>query len=114
MPKDRSLRGSRAWDGMELFWAFGINGLAIMPQMVYAIRMISDFPDLLSHWSNQELADDLGVPYTAAAAMRHRGVVAAVHWERLVHAARGKSLDISAEMLARFARERKTHREAAE
>jgi hypothetical protein len=58
--------------------------------------------ELINLWpSLREFADDLGVLYGTAKAMRRRGKVPAEHWLRMVEAAKERGIDgVSLEVLA--------------
>jgi len=66
------------------------------------------FDDLLSHFTQGELASALDVPVNTAGGMKRRASVAPSYWPRLIEAATQRGLLVNAEMLARFASERKT------
>lgn len=75
-------------------------------------RMVANFDDLLSLWTAKELAEELGVKYQTAAAMRQRASVGIIHWNRLIEAAARKGHAIDLATLARLAAARKCIRAA--
>lgn len=71
------------------------------------VGMFSSFSDLLSIWTTQELAADLGVKYQTAVSMKQRGSVAPAHWPLLVAASERKGRKIDMAILAQLAASRK-------
>lgn len=60
---------------------------------------------LINRWpALSAFADDIGVPYVTAKAMRRRGSIPAAYWLRVVECARARNLDgVSLEILAEMA-----------
>jgi hypothetical protein len=69
--------------------------------------MIRGFADVLALWTPKQLSRVLKVPYHTAAAMYQRESIASRYWARLIKAAEARGETITADMLVRFADERK-------
>jgi hypothetical protein len=69
--------------------------------------MIRSFADVLALWTPKQLSRVLKVPYSTAAAMYQRGSIGPAHWARLIAAAEARGEVITADMLLRFAADRR-------
>jgi hypothetical protein len=69
--------------------------------------MIRSFADVLALWTPLQLSRVLNVRYQTAAAMHRRGSIGPAHWARLIEAAASRGEIITAEMLVKFANDRR-------
>jgi hypothetical protein len=69
--------------------------------------MIRSFADVLALWTPLQLSRVLKIRYPTAAAMHQRGSIGPAHWARLIEAADARGEIITADMLVRFADERR-------
>jgi hypothetical protein len=69
--------------------------------------MIRSFADALGLWTPLQLSRVLKVPYSTAATMYRRGSIGPRHWSRLIEAAAARGEIITAQMLVKFADERR-------
>lgn len=70
--------------------------------------MIRSFADVLALWTPLQLSRVLDVRYTTAAAMHRRGSIGPAHWARLIEAAAARGEVITADMLVKFADQRRS------
>jgi hypothetical protein len=75
--------------------------------------MIRSFADALGLWTPLQLSRVLKVPYSTAATMYQRGSIGPRHWSRLIEAAAARGEIITAQMLVKFADERRDARRGA-
>jgi hypothetical protein len=69
--------------------------------------MMRSFTDVLALWTPLQLSRVLKVPYSTAATMYQRRSIGPKHWSRLIDAAAARGEIITADMLVRFADERR-------
>jgi hypothetical protein len=69
--------------------------------------MIRGFADVLALWTPLQLSRALKVPYQTAAGMYRRGSIGSKHWSRLIEAATARGEILTADMLIKFADERR-------
>jgi hypothetical protein len=75
--------------------------------------MIRSFADALGLWTPLQLSRVLKVPYSTAATMYRRGSIGPRHWSRLIEAAAARGEIITAQMLVKFADERRDEQRGA-
>jgi hypothetical protein len=72
-------------------------------------RAIRSFADVLALWTPLQLSRVLNVPYSTAKAMHWRGLIGPAHWARLIEAATACGEIVTADMLIKFADDRRSH-----
>jgi hypothetical protein len=72
--------------------------------------MMRSFADVLALWKPLQLSRVLKVPYSTAATMYQRGSIGPKHWSRLIEATAARGEIVTADMLVKFADDRRLER----